>query len=193
MDYVKATEIAARLGQGMALLFGAFGLFHNPMLMLIALFVWMGAQQEASMVGMKRALSGIPVGSAMVTEFRTLRPDDPLGRAAELIVAGFHHDFPVVDGGRVVGILTRSEVVRGLSESGPMAPVGLAMRSDFTTAEPREILESVLPRLESAGASTIVVLSGGEVVGLVTTESIGEFVMMKAALRKGQGSRTGIV
>jgi Zn-dependent protease/CBS domain-containing protein len=193
MDYVKATEIAARLGQGMALLFGAFGLFHNPMLMFIALFVWMGAQQETNMVGMKRALSGISIASAMVTEFRTLAPDDPLGRAAEFIVAGFHQDFPVVDGGRVVGVLTRSDVVRGLAESGPMAPVGLAMRSDFSAADPREMLESVLPRLESSAARSVVVLRAGEVVGLVTTESIGEFVMMKAAIDKAHGSRTGIV
>jgi CBS domain-containing protein len=129
----------------------------------------------------------------MVTEFRTLAPDDPLGRAAEFIVAGFHQDFPVVDGGRVVGVLTRSDVVRGLSESGPMAPVGLAMRSDFSAADPREMLESVLPRLESSGARSVVVLRAGEVVGLVTTESIGEFVMMKAAIDKAHGSRTGIV
>lgn len=187
MDYVRATEIAARLGQGMALLFGAFGLFHNPMLMFIALFVWMGAQQEASMVGMKRALSGIPIGSAMITEFRTLDPDDRLEQAAALIVAGFQPDFPVVDGGRVVGILTRSDVVRGLSERGPLAPVGLAMRSDFITADPREMLETALPRLESAGSRTIIVLRDGNVVGLVNSETIGEFVMMKTALGKARG------
>lgn len=186
MDYVKATELAARIGQGMALLFGAFGLFHNPMLLFIALFVWMGAQQEASMVGMKRALAGIPIGSAMITEFRSLAPDDPLGHAAELIVAGFQHDFPVVDGGRVVGVLTRSDVVRGLSERGPLGPVGLAARTDFVTADPAEMLEAVLPRLEPTGGSSVVVVRDGEVVGMVTTENIGELVLMQAARRKSK-------
>jgi len=139
---------------------------------------------------MKRALSGIPVGSAMITEFRTLSPDDPLGHAAELVVAGFQHDFPVVDGGRVVGVLTRRDIVRGLSESGALAPVGLAMGSDFTTADPAEMLEAVLPRLQSPGAASIVVVRAGEVVGMVTTENIGEFVVMEAARRKAKGFRT---
>jgi Zn-dependent protease/CBS domain-containing protein len=187
LDYVRATEIAARLGQGMALLFGAFGLFHNPMLLFIALFVWMGAQQEASLVGMKRALAGVPIGGAMITEFRTLAPDDRLGHAAELVVSGFQQDFPVVDGGQVVGVLTRRDIVRGLSETGPLAPVGLMMRSDFTLADPAEMLESVLPRLESRGATCIVAVRGGQVVGVVTTESIGEFVMMANARRKAAG------
>lgn len=186
LDYVRATEIAARLGQGMALLFGAFGLFHNPMLLFIALFVWMGAQQEASIVGIKRALAGIPVGSAMITEFRALAPDDRLDYAAELVVAGFQHDFPVIDNGRVVGVLTRSDIVRGLSESGPLAPVGAAMRPEFATVDPAEMLESVLPRLQSRGATSVVVVQAGEVVGMVTTENIGEFVTMEKALRKSR-------
>jgi Zn-dependent protease/CBS domain-containing protein len=189
LDYVRATEIAARLGQGMALLFGAFGLFHNPMLLFIALFVWMGAQQEASVVGIRRALAGVPIGSAMITEFRTLAPDDRLDHAAELVVAGFQQDFPVVDAGRIVGVLTRRDIVRGLSEAGPLSPVGQAMGSEFTTADPAEMLESVLPRLESRGATSVVVVRGGEVVGMITTENIGEFVTMENAVRK---SRRGV-
>jgi Zn-dependent protease len=53
MDYVRATQIAANVGQGMALLFGLFGLFGNPILLFIAFFVWIGASQEASMVQMR--------------------------------------------------------------------------------------------------------------------------------------------
>jgi CBS domain-containing protein len=126
----------------------------------------------------------------MITEFRTLAPDDRLGFAADLIVGGFQHDFPVVDAGRLVGVLTRRDIVRGLSEAGPLSPVGAAMRPDFTTADPAEMLESVLPRLER-GSTSVVVVRGGQVIGMITTENIGEFVMMEAALRKAKrgGSR----
>ena len=75
LDYVRATQIAATVGQGMALLFGILGLFSNPFLVFIALFVWIGAQQEASMVQMKYALGGIPVRQAMQTEFAALNPN----------------------------------------------------------------------------------------------------------------------
>lgn len=59
MDYVRATHIAATIGQGLALVFGFIGLFWNPFLIFIALFVWMGAASEASMVQMKSPLGGI--------------------------------------------------------------------------------------------------------------------------------------
>ncbi len=181
MDYVRATEIAARLGQGMALLFGVLGLFFSPMLLFIALFVWMGAQQESTVVGLKRALSGVPIGSAMVTEFRVLSPSDQLSSAAELIVAGFQHDFPVVDGTRLVGVLTRSDVVRGLSGDGAEASVASAMHRGFVTAHPSDMIESVLARLQLPEAAPIVVVRGDAVVGIMTAENIGEFILIQGA------------
>src|SRR5437762_4510151 len=77
MDYVRATQVSAHVGQAMALVFGLLGLFTNPFLVFIALFVWIGAAQEASMVQMRTALIGIPVSRAMLTDFHTVAPDDP--------------------------------------------------------------------------------------------------------------------
>ena len=48
LPFVRATRIAARIGQGMAVLFGLLGLFGNPMLLLVAVFVWLGAAQEGA-------------------------------------------------------------------------------------------------------------------------------------------------
>jgi CBS-domain-containing membrane protein len=95
----------------MALLFGFLGLMGNPFLLFIAFFVWIGAAQEASMVQMKAALGGIPVGRAMLTDFQSLAPSDSLGRAVELILAGSQQDFPVIDSGRVAGVLTRGDLL----------------------------------------------------------------------------------
>ena len=74
MDYVRATQVSAQVGQAMALVFGLLGLFTNPFLVFIAFFVWIGAAQEASMVQMRTALSGIPVSRAMLTDYHTLAP-----------------------------------------------------------------------------------------------------------------------
>src|SRR5512142_725469 len=78
MQYTRATRIAARTGQAMAVLFGFAGLFGNPMLLLIALFVWIGAGQEAAAVEMKAGLAGYLVRDAMQSEVRTLSPQDTL-------------------------------------------------------------------------------------------------------------------
>src|SRR4029434_6543790 len=74
LSYVRATRIAATAGQGMALLFRLVGLMANPLLLFIALFVWIGASQEAAVVEMGSSLAGVPVRSAMLTEFRVLHP-----------------------------------------------------------------------------------------------------------------------
>jgi Zn-dependent protease len=111
LEYTRATQIAASIGQSMALVFGFLGFFYNPFLMFIALFVWIGAAQEASMAQMKSSLAGIPVMRAMITDFQTLTPRDPLARATERILAGSQQDFPVLDNGQVVGILTRHDLI----------------------------------------------------------------------------------
>jgi Zn-dependent protease len=101
MTFVKATETAASLGRWLALSFGLIGLFANPMLLLIGLFVWVGATQEADAALVRGALSAIPVRSAMLMEFDTLKSGDTLAEATRLRFRGSQRDFPVVDEGRL--------------------------------------------------------------------------------------------
>src|SRR5512133_3537146 len=104
MEYVRATQIAANIGQGLALVFGFVGLFSNPFLLFIAFFVWIGASQEAGAAQVKNTVGGVPVTRAMLTDFKTLTPRDNLSQVVALILAGSQHDFPVVDAtGRVAG------------------------------------------------------------------------------------------
>src|SRR5579875_1507661 len=98
MEYTRATQMAAHVGQGMALIFGFIGLFSDPFLLFIALFVWMGAEAEASMALMRTSLEGIPVQQVMLTDFKTLHPDEPLSVAIDHALGGWQQDFPVVFG-----------------------------------------------------------------------------------------------
>jgi Zn-dependent protease/predicted transcriptional regulator len=183
LPYVRATRIAATAGQGMALLFGFVGLLANPLLLFIALFVWIGASQEAATVEMGSSLAGVPVRSAMLTEFRVLRPHDTLQHAVELILAGSQQDFPVVDQDRVVGLLLRSELIAALPRTGTDAAVATVMRTDFETATSEEALDAALPRLRT-GPGPMPVLEGDRLVGLVTSENVGEFLAIQASLAK---------
>lgn len=188
MDYVRATQIAASIGQGMAFLLGFWGLFNNPFLLFIAFFVWIGASQEASMVQMKNSISGIPVTRAMMTDFQTLSPRDNLARVVGLILAGSQHDFPVVDGeGRVIGILERDAFIAALSSQGQSAPVVGVMRGNLPEVDSYEMVESALMRLQESGAKALPVTHLGRLVGLVTAENITEFLMIRSALRTAGG------
>lgn len=182
MDYLKATQIAATVGQGMAVLFGFVGLFGNVFLLFIALFVWVGAAGEASMAQIKHALGGIPVHRAMITDFDVLRPDDPLDAGVRHMLAGFQQDFPVVDEqGRLVGVLTRDALMRALAERGGEAPVSGAMTTAYRTVDPNDMLESAFLRLQSGDSRAMPVVRGDELVGLLTSENVGEFMMVHAA------------
>lgn len=184
LEYTRATQIAAIIGQGMALLFGFVGIFGNPMLLFIALFVWIGAAQEASLVQMKSALAGIPVSRAMVTEFRTLSPGDTLGRAVELILQGSQQDFPALADGRVVGVLTRADLLKALAQQLQSTRVEAVMRRDFHIVDAGEMLETAFARLQECECHTLPVTRGGGLVGLVTSENLGEFLMIQAALKE---------
>jgi Zn-dependent protease/CBS domain-containing protein len=186
LEYVQATQIAANVGQGFAFLFGFIGLFTNPFLVFIALFVWMGAAQEASMVQMKHSLSGIPVTRAMLTDFQTLTPRDTLARVVGLILAGSQHDFPVVQDGQVIGILDRDTFMKVLSERGQSTPVFEVMRRDVTEIDSHEMVEAALRRLQENGSKTLPVTHNGQLVGLVTSENITEYLMIRSATRTGR-------
>lgn len=185
-DYAASTARAAALGRAVALVLGAVGLL-NPdyrTLVLVALFVWISAAGEAGAVQQESALAGVPLERVMMTDVRTLAPGDSLGRAAELVLAGSQHDFPVVEGaGRVVGLLTRADLVRALAAGGVGAPVAGAMRREFAVAEPGERVEDALARLAPGGAESMPVVRGGVLLGVLTRENVGEFVMIRDALR----------
>lgn len=184
MDYTRATQIAANLGQGIALLFGFLGFFYNPFLIFIALFVWIGASQETHMTTVRSAFHGIPVDFAMMTDFRILSPDDQLAQAIQLILDGSQQDFPVVEHGHVVGILTRGGLMKALAHHGEDYPVRQAMDSDFQTAHPGDMLQTALERLQTCNCRTMPIIKDGRLVGLVNMENIGEFMMIRTALRR---------
>jgi Zn-dependent protease/CBS domain-containing protein len=189
MGRSRATAAAARVGQGIAFLLGILGLLYSPFLVFIALFVWIGAAQEAAEVQLRAGLAGIPVESAMIREFHVLAPGDPLSVAVDHLLQTSQHDFPVVQDARLVGVLTRAGLIRWLARRETAVSIGDAMERVFETATTSEMLGDVLTRLRASACHTLPVLREGRVVGLVTSENIGEFVMVQAALSGHAGGR----
>jgi stage IV sporulation protein FB len=190
LDYVTATQTAASVGQAMAVLFAFVALFWNPFLLFIALFVWLGASEEASMVRARHVLSGIPARVAMVTDFDILTPNNTIGDAIRYLLKGFQQDFPVVDQGRVVGILKRSDLFSTYDERGPDVPVIEVVNRDFKLAHPNEMLDEVLARIpDEPGWFVPVVDDYGNLVGILTSDNLGEFMRLQNARRRLYASR----
>jgi Zn-dependent protease len=193
LPYPRATKIAAGVGQGFAFAFGFLGLLGNPFLLFIALFVWIGAGQEARSVETRFALASLPVSRAMVTEFRSVPPQGSLGEVVALTLASSQRDFPVIEGGDVVGILCQRDLLAGLSQRGPEGRVAESMHTEFISVEAEEPLEAVLSRLENIPCRTMPVLSRGKVVGLLTMDNLGELLAIRAAVaRSAEASHRAI-
>ncbi len=182
MSFMKATELAATVARVMALLLAIAGMFWNPMLIVVAYFVWVGATQEATSARARAVLRGLPVRAAMATRIAVLRAEDPLSTAAALVVDCSQGVFPVVAEGGLVGVLALADVVRGLAERGPAAPIEVVTNRRFSVVDPDASLEQALTRDESHDG-TLIVVRGGVVLGVVTAESLGGLVLMRSALR----------
>jgi Zn-dependent protease/CBS domain-containing protein len=191
MEYARATRLAASIGQVVAIGFALLGLWsHNPFLVLIALFVWIGAEAEASMVEERVVLRGVPVRAAMLTDFQTLSPHDTLGYATDLLLAGAQHDFPVLDHDRPAGLLTRADLLAGLSRGGREAPVADFLRPGPEPVEADSPLFAAVARLRESGTPCVPVVEHGHTVGLLTLENVGEYLMVRTALADPRAATT---
>jgi len=192
LPYSQATSLAAGLGQALAFAGGLLGfLLVHPILILVAFFIFIGANQEAYAAKMREVVHGVPVMDAVVTRFRALEPTDELRKAVDWLLEGSQVDFPVVDGdGRLQGLLTRSDLMAALREEGEHASVGSTMSPVESPIESDESLEKALTRVQSAGQGTLPVVDpdDGRVVGLLTPENIGELVMVRSALGPRMGA-----
>jgi Zn-dependent protease len=176
----RATRIAAAIGQGMAVLLALLAIFgpgSNLILLLIALFVFVGAGQEAAMNRTRSMVLGRTAGEAMMTRFETLQPQDSLEWAARLYLATHQRNFPVIDAwGRVAGMLDRAALLGGLSSLGREAAVLQAMRRGVDGVAPATPLEDVLRRLLSSQQETMLVIEDEKLLGMVDLDKVYQFV-----------------
>jgi len=179
----RATEIAAGIGQALAFALGLVGLLGGaPLLVFVALFVWLGAGAESQAVQLRELSRGMMAGDAMVTRFEALPTTARIADAVELLLRTSQTDFPVLDGGgRLRGILTRSDLIRALQEAGPDSPVLEAMRRDVPTVSQRAPLEEALHTMQEEAGPIGVTDQGGRLAGLLTPENLGEMLMVEAA------------
>src|SRR6266705_651476 len=185
MSYARATQVAATVGQGFAFIFGFLGLFGpNPFLLFIALFVYIGASQEAALAQMKDVSRRFPVSSAMVREFRTLSENATLEEAVDALLATSQHDFPVVDEtGNVTGVLTRHDLIAALRKNDPGLHVGDVMRRDIPTVTTGTRFEDAFRIMQECNCPAVPVLDRMKrLVGLLTPENVTELMMVQSAM-----------
>jgi Zn-dependent protease/CBS domain-containing protein len=183
LSNARATELAADIGKGFAIVFAILGIFYNPMLIIIALFIFLAASGEAAQAQLGAVAQGMLVSDAMITEFQSLQTNATIGDAAEALIRTTQTEFPVVDGlGRLRGVLIRNAMIKALKERGPDAPVIDVMQVDVPTVSSRAKLDTALRSLMRNGHPVVGVTDAQDrLIGLLTVENLGEMMMIQSA------------
>jgi len=177
MSHVEATNIATSVGQAMAVLIGLAGIFVfkvNLWLVIIAIFIFVGAGEEGRQVRVRAVLERITAGQAMATRFETLPRDATLAMALAYATQGYQHDFPVVEGDMIVGVVTRQDLLTGLHHLGAQHTVGEVMSTNVCQVPPGANMADVYRRLAQGTCGVVLVREADRIIGLVTPESFRE-------------------
>jgi len=187
LPYGRATQIAAWVGQALAFVFGFVGLFTNPMLIFIAFFIFLGAQQESAMAQMKDLSLNLRVAEAMVTHLVSLPPGATLEDAVEALLRTSQHEFAVVDKDeRVLGVLTRDRLIAALKRHGPETPVVNVMQRDLPVVQADEPFDKAFHLMQQSAFPALPVVDRlGRLRGLITPENIGQLMIVSAPLPRG--------
>ncbi|MCB1616277.1 MAG: site-2 protease family protein [Pseudomonadales bacterium] len=184
MKHHEATDKAASIGQMFALWFGLLGLFYNPILLLIAVFLWFGAAAENQSEQIKVSLGKATAADAMLTEFHILAPEDSLTKAIQLTLAGSQKDFPVGTHQHLTGLLTQNDLLVALQEKGQHTAVSALHLQAIQTVDYNLPIEQLLTRIEANGNTTLAVRKGSNIVGIINLDNILELIKIQNALHK---------
>lgn len=181
MDRAAATALAARIGHVLAIGFAILGFAAgHPLLILVALFIFMGATAENNSTQLHQLAGQLRVSDAMITQFSTLPVTSRIADAVSLLIHSTQHDIPIVDGvGKLIGLLTRDRLLRTVHDLGAETSVADVMRTDVPTVSERAELEDALRLMDEANLPAVGVADqAGHLIGLVTLENLGQMLLL---------------
>ncbi|MEM9623875.1 MAG: site-2 protease family protein [Pseudomonadota bacterium] len=181
-NHAQATETAVKYGQAIAFVLGFLGLMYNPLLVIIAVFIWIGAAAELQSERTKSALAHATVRAATLTHYDTLIPQQSLSQVVERLLAGSQQDFPVVNTGRICGVLTQSQLLKGLHSDGSHGLVRDWMITNVPSIDADAPMANALQALNSSTAKLLCVVQGDQEVGILDLDNFMEFLAIRNAL-----------
>ncbi|MFW7267141.1 site-2 protease family protein [Gluconacetobacter sp. Hr-1-5] len=188
MGYAQATRIAASIGQGIAFVFGFLGLVGNPILLFIALFVYLGATGEAQGALFRQLAHGMIVADVMTTHLESVSPDSRIDEVVLRMIHTPQREFPVVDGqGKLCGLLTHAAILQAMHAGRMDTMAADVMTPDIPGLHPYQSVDEALRLLEGSQVPAIGVNDDqGRFIGLVSQTNIGEIMTIHILRDKGR-------
>jgi Zn-dependent protease len=181
---LRATEISSIVGQVFAVAFFLVGLISgNLLLALVGVFIFFGASGESQMVRQRELTLGLTVSDVMGTRSHTetVTPYHTFGQVLDSVIHGYQEDFPVVDeNGKLVGMISRDEIMTAAHSPERYASVRELMKTDFPTVSPdADLFTSGARLLHEGGLRALPVVKAGNLVGMLTIEDVGQASLLR--------------
>ena len=179
MNRVKATQIASSIGQFIAVVFLLLGLLYNPFLIIIALFIFLGAYGENQIVQHLALLKGHNVEDAMIINITTFSPEDPIDLVVNKIISSTETNFVVVKDHKIEGILYHKNII---DNSNKAVLVKDIMDTAFKTVKHTDDLKEIYNIVFAEEKSFIPVLNQEKLVGVIDATNLNEYILLQAKL-----------
>jgi Zn-dependent protease/predicted transcriptional regulator len=180
MPLHRATKIAADVGKGFAIIFGLVGLvFFSPFLVLIALFIYIGASMESTAVKYSYLLQDVTVGDMMSSPVISVSQTLPVSQVINMMYTSKHLGFPVVERDTLIGMVTLADVNRTASIDREAMQVRDIMTRDPITLPPTAPVIDALKIMSARNFGRIPVVQDGKILGIVTRTDIIKVTELK--------------
>ncbi len=183
MSRVEATRVAKDIGQFFAIAFIIVGLFVNPFLVIIGIFIFMGAKAEYEMIKYQNALHNYTVADIIISDYSVIEMDDRLEKATDSLLHSSDNGFIVKSGSDYKGVLTKDNLIAGLTKYGKEGKVKDAMNRDIKPVSPDTPLLKVFQEMKQKRSLIVPVVSNGNLKGMLDLEKIHEFILIQKAIK----------
>ncbi len=175
--YATATSIAARIGVLFAILFAVIGIFSNPILLLLALFIYLAATTESRTVLTEELLTGISVGSLATTE--SVAVDDTAAALLERFLASRRSTLLVRDGDEIVGVVDVSSLRAVDPADYASTTVSSLVTTDLARLDATGAAFPALVQLDESGGGVALVEDDGRVVGAIARSDFADALELR--------------
>lgn len=185
MSFINATKLSATIGKQLAIIMAIVGVFFNFLLILVAVYVYLGAEAEYQTVLLSTLLEDDKVKDIMTTDVHTVRPENTVKETLKVMFKEKHMGYPVMDDHDLVGIVTFHDLSK-IPEAQRDSLIKDIMTRKLVVSSPDESLMETLEKLNRNRIGRVPVVWENKLVGIVSKTDLTSILERKQTLLEKQ-------
>ncbi len=178
MSFIQATKLAATIGKQFAIIMAIVGVFFNFFLILVAIFVYLGAEAEYRSTLVSTLLEDEKVMDVMTSDVHTLTPYNSVQETLQTMFREKHMGYPVIENGELVGIITFHDI-SNIPENKRNMFINDIMTKKLILSDPNEDLVETIGKMNRNRIGRVPVVDDGKLVGIVSKTDITSILQKK--------------